>query len=285
MKFEVYDLIGPTSEFLATNKEKLLQHIKDSRTFTDDKGLKYCLNNIDYEDNIIGGTISQEYFGDLKTVENKVEKPIKSNPWEKTYFFIDIATSKLLLQRRRYSPKNLNHSKTEQRIIEIIHHDVFLKHFGSSFNMIKTSVGFNNDFFKEIIKKEKIQQLDVTNLRGKKVVVGTPLHNPREDWDKVLAESWNTYDSNYVDEIVLRSENEDGLSKSVFQKLVLAAGGDVKAVRYYDEEEEKVITVSHKSVGSLDVDVKKDEETVTVLQKAFNKIKSSRDALRRFRRK
>lgn len=280
MKFEVFHLAGISAKFLHENKEKLNELLKNSLTLKDDK-LSYCINNIDIDESIIGGTLSQEYIGGLTTVINKVETPIDENPWEKTYFFIDTVSAKVLIQRRKYSPKNLNHNKSVNRIEEILR-DVFLKEYQSTLSLIKTSIGTNNDYFKDIVLSEDVKMVKVGNLLGKKVPVGTTLHNPREDWDRVWAESWNEYDSEIVEEIVIKTAKDKDLSRSVINKALIAANGDFKAVSYFDAEEEKVVRVSKNSVGTLSLQVSKDEEPVTILKKGFEKIINSRDAIKRF---
>jgi hypothetical protein len=286
MKFEVYDLVGPTPKYLIEKKDAIVTHLIDSKTYSDDRSLRYCLNNIDTEANLIGGTLSQEYFGDFKTVDpkSKLEKPLDSNPWEKTFFFIDTVTGKILIHKRKYSPRNLEHGKSLKRIEDILR-EVFMEHHGTSLEIVKTIIGQNNEFFKDVLRTERVQILDVTNLLGKKIPVGTTLHNPREDWDEVWAESWNEYDSNYVEEVMVRAPNGGDLSKSVIHKAVLAAEGDIRSVTYYDTEDEKPRRISKKSVGAVHVDAKNEEEPVTIMKKAFDKIEKSRDLFRRFRRK
>lgn len=280
MKLEVFHMTGITAELLKENKEVIDDLLKKSYTRTEDS-LQFCLNNIDIEESVIGGTLSQEYVGGLTTVVNKVETPIDKNPWEKTYFFIDTASAKLLIQRRKYSPKNLNHNKSIRRIQDILR-DLFLEHFQSSLGLIKTSVGMNNDYFKDIVLNEDVKLLKVVNLLGKKVPVGTQLHNPREDWDRVWAESWNEYDSEIIEEVVIRTAKDKDMSRSVLNKALMAANGDVAAVSYFDSEEERVVRVTKQSAGTISLPVHKDEEPVTVLKKGFEKVKNSRDVIRRF---
>jgi hypothetical protein len=287
MKLVVYDFTGTTPEFLKNKQAEIVQYLRESRTYTDVRdNLRYCVNNVNVEGYIIGATLSQEYIGNLTTINpaNKEEKAIADNPWEKTYFFIDIVTGKILIQKRKYSPKNLNHGKTETRIIEILS-DIFLENFNSTVGILKTVIGDNNEYFKRIIRTETVKQLHVVNLRNKKIPVGTPLHNPREDLDIAWAESWNTYDSNYINEVKIVAEKEADLSRSVLQKALIAAEGDIKSVQYYDFEEDKPITITNSSQGAVNVDVKNDEEVPTIMKKSFEKIAAARDIIRGFIRR
>jgi hypothetical protein len=281
MKLEVYQILGISSNKLFEKREEMYSSLKKTSEYKDDRGLKFCINNLDFEENIISGTISQEYIGDLYTVENKVDTPIQQNPWEKTYFFVDTTLGKILLQKRRYSPKNLNHGKTETRLVQILNL-VCMNLFGGNISIVKTSIGDNNEYFKKIIEKEKIEFLKVGNLLGKKIKVGTKLHNPREDWDKVWAESWNTYDSEIVEEIDIRVTKGQDLKKSVIKNGTLAAeGSQIKVVRYYDTELERSVTLSKKSVGAVDIDAKLGDEPATIYKKAIKKIKNSRDVIKK----
>lgn len=281
MKFNVYEIAGITAKRLFDDKEKLLDKLINSKEYNY-RNLRYCLNNLDMENSIIGGTLSQEYIGNLYTVENKVERPIEENPWEKTYFFIDTSTAKLLLHKRTYKPKNLKHGRSETRLNEIIN-DVILELFGNTVSIIKTSIGENNEYFKKILAEEQVESLKVGNLLGKKIDVGTPLHNPREDWDIVWAESYNTYDSEIIEEVEIKVTKGKDIRKSVIHKGIIAAkGSEIKTVKYYDTELSKSIVLTNNSVGSVNVDANSSDEPATVLKRAFEKIKNSRDVIKKF---
>ena len=280
MKFEVYQLTGVSENLLFKEKEKLKSLLAKSDEYRD-HNLKYCVNNLDEEEGIIGGTVSQEYLSNLYTVENKIEKPIEKNPWEKTYFFIDTTSGKLLLQKRNYSAKNLIHSKTETRLLQILN-DVFLTNYKSTVSIIKTSIGENNEYFKQIIKQEKVRFLKVGNLQGKKIEVGTTLHNPRVDLDMAWAESYNNYDADIIEEITIKVAEDKDINRSIIHKGTVAAqGSEIKKVSYYDEDAGKTVTITKSSVGALNVDTSANDEPVTVIQKVINKIKESRVILKK----
>lgn len=282
MRLMVYQLIGANTQFLSDKKDSLYQALLLSKEFTDDRGIKYCINNVSIDGYIISATLSQEYIGGLTTVVNKVETPISSNPWEKTYLFIDIVTSMLLLQKRRYSPKTLDHNKAESRILEILR-GIFLEQYSSTLEIYKTSIGYNKEYFKDIIRSEIIKEIAVTNLKGTKVPIGTSLHNPKEQWDRVFAESFNEYDSEVVEEIVVKASSDKDLSRSVIAKLAIAAeGSDIKGVAFIDPEENKKTTLTKKSAGSVFVNVDPKDDTETVKKEAIEKINASRDSFRKF---
>lgn len=170
----------------------------------------------EYE-NFILGTLAQSYYTVLTAFEGqgKKEKQLdENNINDKTFFYIDTVQSRLYIQGKLYPAVTLNKSLTLARMNNILNNclqkQVVLQKAQIDYTDYELAEIFNISYVKKVIFK---------NIRGIELPLNTVLHNPRADWDRTVAESWNAYSKDTLDYLELRAQKDEKLNKNPIAKI------------------------------------------------------------------
>ena len=286
MLLDAYQINGPDLTKIRETGPELFSFFSNVPAKTDENNRKYLFNNIGSDENIIYGTLSQEYIDNTLVtvdVESKEEKPIDVNPWERTIFLFDLINGNIYIEKKRYSQIHLDHNKAVRRVEEIIH-TIYLNNFGTSVSFYPLRVDSTSEYVKKLFSSSKINFIKMVELNGKKIKLGTILHNPRIDLDNSWAESWNEYDSEEVEEISIKAKKDGNLTRSIMARAAVEVGGLVKEINYYDDIEERNITIKHHGKAELSVNkIKKMSELSTKFNESVQKIRRSAEVISQFK--
>lgn len=230
MRFRMYEIkvtqngaINRLSDLMKPNQMaevlRKLPFLKDNN----DEVLKYTAMYSTYKDSIVLSTLIQEYNIKLiKFAQNIKEEqelpPDRTN--ENTYFFIDVKESKLYIQNKRYPvDSNLNSNKTLERLQVILFS--ILEENSVDIQLLPITINYTIEDFENFFKESIVKYIKAANLEGLEIPEGSVLHNPREDLDGPLAESWNCYSKDTIDLIEIQAKKDKKLNKNPLAKIAM----------------------------------------------------------------
>lgn len=184
---------------------------------------------------LILGTLAQSHHTVLTAFDENSDKDEiaidadKIN--DKTYFYINKLESRLYIQGKLY-PTTLSAGLTRDRLNKILSDCL-----GKIIVLIPASIEYTISDIQEIFSTSYVKKIIFKNMLGLKIPKGTTLHNPRKDLDESLAESWNTYSSETVDYLELRSKDDEQLSKNPIAKIGMTLSNENKAVQVFQSME------------------------------------------------
>lgn len=273
MKMIVFDIANITQAELLEKSSALARELNGLAAVRADR-FQYTIATVTVEKGILSGILYQEYHGGQVTVDprTKTVEEIAQNPWEETIFILIPRQGIVFFEKKRYSPKNLNHSTAYVRF------ETLLKQAWERVSTVPLAlkpiqVGGDMNYIREIFRTEDVRRLQVGGLGGSFLSPDTPLHNPNRDRDKEFARTWNDYESPEIEEISLVAKKGKTLKKSVIAKAILAVGEIPKRVDYYDHMEDEVVTVTQRTLKHLIVDAVRMTSGITRLERALEKIR------------
>lgn len=198
------------------DEEIEFKNLNVSKKMEDSIG-EFAIPQCIHEDNIIVGNLSQTYGIDLiKFSDNsKEEIPIdedKAND-NRTYFFINCKEASVYIQNRRYTPRELNPNLAFKRIEKLLDknlsHDVL-----ETIILQKENINYEIEELQEYFRQSFVKSVEFNNISNMKLEIGTKLHNPRIDLDDAAVESWNTYSSDNVESVKIKSKKDKSIAKN-----------------------------------------------------------------------
>lgn len=230
MRFKMYNLKITRGEEILNISDLVEANILTEKfiklpliTDEDDDEMKFTAMYSTFKSEIILSTLVQEYKIMLKKFDEKQKKeqelpPNKNN--DDTYFFINILEDKLYVQNKRY-PKDsgLNASRTLDRLQLILKES--LKEHGISIQLVPITINYSVDDFQNFFKETIVKYIKAANLEGLEIPEGAILHNPREDLDAAVAESWNCYSKDTIDVIEIKAKKDKKLNKNPLVKIAM----------------------------------------------------------------
>jgi hypothetical protein len=279
--FQVYENVN-----YKEREHLFFEHLRDTDFFVGDHGLRYVINNdLELEDSIIVGTISQEYIPNSYEVNEDKSLEIMDDvePFERTFFAYDFQTRAFLVQNRRYSPENLNPGKTLTRLVEIFD-DGYRQVFNSSFSVIPVLLPEDNSLFVNIFRTHKVVELVVSGINDGRLLADDIVLSDDVTLNRQMREIWNN-DASLTDLVHLRTTLEGDLNESVIAKAALyAPGGVVELIKYYDPEEDGLVTKKRSTLNQISIpDINNNTESITAFRVILDNIREKRSVLRRMR--
>lgn len=195
-------------------KETLLK-LYNSEIQTDKFG-QFAIANCINENNIIIGNLSQSYNISLIKFKGTSKKQIPiledSANDDRTYFFINCSEGQIYIQNRRYTPQELTPNLTVIRMQIILH-----KYLAQNKNILtleKVNIHYNITQMQNYFRESFVKSVEFHNVANFKLADKTQLHNPREDLDDAVIESWNYYSSQTVDSIKVTAKKNKSIAKN-----------------------------------------------------------------------
>lgn len=191
--------------------------------YEDKDGSKYTLLYSTYDSKIVLTTLVQSHHIQLKNFKenSKGEEDLPFNTAnDKTYLYIDMNESLLYVQNKRYPvDSGLNINKTIDRVQYIL--STVFEEYNVEISLEGITISYTMEDFERFFKENTIKYIKASNLEGLELPEGSVLHNPREDLDEAMVESWNYYSKDTVDTIELKAKAEKKLNKNPLAKLAL----------------------------------------------------------------
>lgn len=267
-------------------EHELQEYLRETDFFEGDHGLRYVINNdVEVEDSIIVGTISQEFIPNSFEVGEDKSLGVMDNvePYERTFFAFDFQTRAFLVQNRRYPPENLNPGKTLTRLAEIIS-DGYRAVFNNSFTIIPVLLPEGNSVFVNIFRTHRVVELAVTGINSGRLLSGNITLTDDSESNRAMQEIWNN-DSSLTDLVHLRTTLDGDLNDSPFAKAaLLSPGGTVESIRYYDSEEDGFVTKKRSTLNQFSIPgINNNTESITAFNVMLETIRENRPVLRRMR--
>jgi hypothetical protein len=232
LRFRIYDIgyldVSNQGENATVRKvenidvDKLFDSLNQLPLLRDEYKEEFAVIYLSKVDHFILGVLTQSYDISLTKFEgSKAEVPINENRAnDKTYFFIDTIKGQIYIQNRRYVPNNLAPRKTADRMDKILTL-VFKKDLDAPIVLTPVKIEYTLEDFWYFYKNSHVTYLEVKNIQGIQLPEGSVLHNPREDLDEALVESWNEYSSKTVDSFELRAAKNAKINKNPLATLGL----------------------------------------------------------------
>lgn len=230
MRFKMYKIKITQNEDVLTlsklvNANELSEKFSELPLIKDDEEdeMQFTPMYSTYKCEIVLSTLVQEYEIKLKKFNKNQKKeqelpPDKNN--DNTYFFINIEEEKIYIQNKRYPQEsNLNVNKALDRLQLILVEA--LKDHQVSIQMIPITINYTVDDFENFFKNSIVKYIKASNLEGLEIPEGSVLHNPREDLDAALVESWNCYSKDTINVIEIKAKNDKKLNKNPFVKIAI----------------------------------------------------------------
>lgn len=188
-----------------------------------DENFKYAVMNVSKEQYIILGTLNQSYeivINHFIGIKKEEKKAYEGEDNDKTYFFIDTRKGYLYIQNKRYSAENLRPGITFDRLSSIL--SMTLRRiYDSQCVLYPIKINYSVDDFWDFYNNSQVKFLEFKNIQGIELPLGTRLHNPREDLDEAMVESWNFYSKDKVDSFEIKSAEGQTINKNPFATLGL----------------------------------------------------------------
>lgn len=284
MNFKVFQVFEDLN--YQGREHELQEYLRDTDFFEGDHGLRYVINNdVDIEDSIIVGTISQEFIPNSFEVGEDKSLGVMDNvePYERTFFAFDFQTRAFLVQNRRYPPENLNPGKTLTRLAEILN-DGYRAVYNSSFTVIPVLLPEGNAVFMNIFRTHRIVELSVSGINSGRLLNGNVVLTEDVNTNRTMLDIWND-DTSLTDLVHLRTTLDGDLNDSPIAKAALhSPGGTVELIRYYDPEEDGFVTKKRSTLNQFSIaGINNNTESPTAFNVIVETIRENRPVLRRMR--
>ncbi|GGB41863.1 hypothetical protein GCM10011409_19250 [Lentibacillus populi] len=283
MNFKIFQLYEQV-EFDDDALSRMVYYLRGLDPLNAGQGLDYLINgDVEHQNGILVGSISEEYVPNTNELnDDKILMPVQDiEPYERTIFAFDFYTRNLLIQNRNYSPVNLNPGRTSSRLIDILN-DAFQAVFNINFNVIPTQIPEGNEIFERIFNTARVIEAQFSNLNERRACNHDVSDNPIIN--NGFLEFWNNDDSR-TNLILIKATNEGEVNNN---PVVIAALNSenviIDKIKYYEEEEDKNLTISRSSLDKFDIpDLNRDEDSITAFQQIVDSIPPERGYLRRIR--
>lgn len=266
LTIQMYKLFIPN--WLAI-KDDFFNHLYTMKLKGDISDGTYGFVEVNQRENHIYGFFAQESFEDLIKYDNKQPVKIDENRWIRTPFIIDTDTLDLYLQKRNYTSKTLCHGKVLSRFEEMLSEEI-----NQTVQIHLYHSGVSKEDFKNIFYSDEniVKEITVTNLSGSYIVEGTDLHNPREEFDKIRAESHNVYDAKILKYAHLEANDNENLSKSPTARAFIEGMGSIgEMIKYVSSSSKELITEHEKGDGKIKLKVSANINEVDEYYEVMNK--------------
>lgn len=173
-------------------------------------GLMYCVTNeIDYDEDIITGCLSEEHLPNIDSVdEEKNTFTPDVTPSIATLFAIDLKEKRMIVQHREYPANNLNKQQSMTRLNTLIN-SVFHDLYHTQFDYVDTYRAVTDDDLLVMFRQHRVTLLRVQLLDTGRYLQDHAEIFPQDDINRHWIEGWNTDESNMY-EIVLKAPGRGG---------------------------------------------------------------------------
>lgn len=284
MDFKVYQVIYAGE--LIQNGQELFQHLRDLAIVPGEHGFEYCITNeIDYQDDIICGCISEEHPPDISSVDDDKNVFVPEvAPFMNTYFAIDLREKRLLIQHREYPANNLNRQQTLVRLATLIS-DGFQEVYGRQFDYVTTNRDVNDDEFIQVFYNNRITHLRVKILpQGRLLSQDTQIFE-ENDINSAWINGWNA-DTSETTEIVLKAPGRGGIGdlreSPIAISLINLPVKEILELNYWNDED-GVERMSRTDLRKFRIDgIDRRTQPITGIEHILLDLSNRRDELRRF---
>jgi|HigsolmetaAR204D_1030405.scaffolds.fasta_scaffold05226_5 hypothetical protein len=286
MDFRVYQLTY-AGDLVARGTE-FYQALSRLSKVPGEHGFEYCITNeLDFEENIITGCLSEEYAPDIVSVDDDRNSYIPDvAPYLNTFFAIDLQEKRMIVQHRDYPPNNLDRQQSMTRLSLLIS-NAFEPVYRSQFNYVVTYREATDEDFIEIFNDDN----RVTLLRVKLFDTGRFLPEDAEIFDgadelnRHWIEGWNADESD-MHEIVLKAPGRGGngdLKKSpIAISLLNLPRKEILELNYWTGEGQQTMSrTDFKKFRIRGINIY--SQVITAIATISREVYRRRDELRNFR--
>lgn len=171
--------------------------------------------------NLILATLVQSYDTILTKFPDRIDEngeivlgDTKIN--DKQFFYIDLESSIIYIQNKRYPSRTLNKAESRLRIEQILYRCT-----NKAITLVPANVNYTVGQLIEIFQHSYVKNIIFKNLKGIELPAGSVIHNPREDLDEAVGESWNYYSKNTIDYMEFHASDDEKLNSNPLVKLGL----------------------------------------------------------------
>ena len=284
MDFRVYQLTFAGD--LTVGSSRLFEGLKNLPKSFGEHGLEYCITSeIDLDENIITGCLSEEYIPDIDSVDEGKNTFVPDvEPYLKTMFALDLQEKRMIVQHRQYPPTNLDRHQSMVRLSTLIN-SIWQDVYHVQFNYVITHRDVTDEDFLRIFNNNRVTMMRVRLFEtGRYISDGAKIFES-DELNSFWSDGWNS-DESETYEILIKAPGKGGsgdLRKSpIARSLINLTQKEILQMNYWDGDGYSDMSrTDFKKFRVYGID--KNTQVITAISEIAREVYRRRSELREFR--